>query len=63
MKQYSNKGLSLPINTIVIIAIAVLVLVVVSSFFLQSSGEQMSQIDALKVFSSGCEHYCKGKNR
>ncbi|MBI4018538.1 MAG: hypothetical protein HY368_02925, partial [Candidatus Aenigmarchaeota archaeon] len=47
-------GLELPINAIVIVSIAVLVLVVVSSFFLSGSGKQFSEIEARTAFNREC---------
>ena len=48
-RRYEEKGLSLPIEMLVIIAIAVLVLVVLAAFF---SGSFISQGEQIKMQSS-----------
>jgi len=53
------KGLSLPINMVVIVGIVVLVLVVVGVFFLTSTGGQLSQAEAQQVFAQGCNTFCQ----
>ncbi len=41
-----TKGISLPINIVVIMAVAILVLVVAGTFFISQSSEQFSTLDA-----------------
>jgi len=53
------KGIELPINVIVIVAIVVLVLAVVGVFFFLTSTEQLSRVDAERIFSQGCSEFCK----
>ncbi|MFH0836576.1 MAG: hypothetical protein V1870_00440 [Candidatus Aenigmatarchaeota archaeon] len=53
MKQ---KGISLPIEMMVIIAIAVLVLVVIGAFFIGGAG-RLSTIDDLSAFGQGCQQW------
>ncbi len=53
------KGMALSVNTIVILVIAVIAIVSVSAFFLMSSGGAVSDTDAYRVFSNGCNQYCK----
>ena len=52
------KGISLPINTIVIISIVLLVLLVVAAFFSTNVVDQMSEADALRIWNEGCMKYC-----
>ncbi len=49
-----KKGLSLPINLIVILAIAILVMVVVAAFFVMSTGSTFSGISDQQAWNSGC---------
>ncbi len=53
------KGLAMPMNMIVIIAIAVLAVVAVGAFFMLSSGGTISDTQSYTVFSNGCTQYCK----
>jgi hypothetical protein len=53
------KGISLPINVIVIIGVVVLVLVAVGFFFLTSAGRQITATQAQAIFSDGCSTLCK----
>lgn len=48
------KGMELPVSTMIVVAVAVLVLVVLSSFFLSGSGKQFSQIDMRSRFNQEC---------
>jgi len=48
------KGISLPVETIVIIAIAVLVLVVIAVFFVTGAGRQIVTIEDRNALSNGC---------
>jgi L-asparagine transporter-like permease len=48
------KGLSLPIEMIVIIAVAMLVLVVISAFFMGGVSGPTNQINIENAFSTGC---------
>lgn len=50
----SKKGIALPVEMIVIIAICVLVMVVLAAFFVTGSGNQMSGIQLDSAFSDGC---------
>ena len=52
------KGISLPVNMIVILAIVILLLLVVGSFFMSGMAGSMSQADAIQAFSDGCRNYC-----
>ena len=51
-------GISLPINVIVVIGLAVLVLAAVATFFVSTSGQQMSKVDAERIFQTKCTAYC-----
>ena len=53
------KGISLPMNAIIIVAIAALVLVAFGAFFITNTGGTMSDADAQRVFAGGCVQYCK----
>ncbi|HLD38909.1 MAG TPA: hypothetical protein VJB05_01190 [archaeon] len=53
------KGISLPTNMIIIVAIAALVLVAFGAFFLTSTGGGISDADAQRIFAGGCLQYCK----
>lgn len=48
------KGLSLPINMIVVLAIAVLVLVVVAAFFVSGGGGSIGSINDQSALGQGC---------
>jgi len=50
----NKKGISLPIETIVIIAVVVLVLVVISAFFILNIGKSGSSINDDAAFGQGC---------
>ena len=50
----STKGISLHVETIVIITIAVLVLVVIIAFFVGGAGTQVSRITEQEALSRGC---------
>ncbi|MBI5332748.1 MAG: hypothetical protein HZB65_04190 [Candidatus Aenigmarchaeota archaeon] len=50
------KGISLPIEMMVIIAIAVLVLVVIGAFFIGGAGK-LSTVDDLTAFGQGCQQW------
>ena len=50
----SQKGISLPINMVVILAIAVLVLVVVAAFFVLQLGGSQTTINDQTAWSTGC---------
>ncbi len=52
-----KKGLELPINMLVIIAIAVLILVVVALFFTGFFGEKSGAINLAVAYSNACETY------
>ena len=58
-KKRDLKGISLPLNAIIIIAIALIALAVLGSIFLSSSFGGISQTESQRVFSSGCTRYCK----
>ncbi len=53
------KGISMPMNMMVIVAIAVLAVVAVGAFFMLSSGGTISDTQAYTTFSNGCSQYCK----
>jgi len=48
------KGITLPVNMVVITAIVVLVLVVVVFFFTASSGKGITDVEARKIFFETC---------
>ena len=48
------RGISLPIETIVIVAITVLVLTVIAVFFIAGAGEQTLRINDQQAFGEGC---------
>ena len=52
MKNF--KGISLPIETMVIIAIVILVLVVIVAFFIGGSGQQLNSIGHDAAIGKGC---------
>jgi hypothetical protein len=51
------KGISMPINAVIIIALAAIVLLVIGSFFLSGTGPSMTKIKAREVFENGCPKY------
>lgn len=51
------KGLSLPIETIVIVLVAVLVLVVMAAFFSGWFGQQSIQMQRENALSSACQQF------
>ena len=53
------KGISLPINIIIIVAIAVIALVSLGAFFFSASSGGISQTDAQRIFGTGCARYCQ----
>ena len=53
------KGFSLPLNAIIVIAIAAIALAVLGSIFISSSFGGISQADAQRLFAGGCARYCK----
>lgn len=55
-----SKGLSMPINTIIILALALLVLIVISAFFL--GGMNTDSVNIEKGFSDGCTKLTTAKN-
>jgi len=56
------KGISLPINVIVIIAVTVLVLVSVALFFSTQAVSGMTSTEAQGTFDRGCVSYCSGSS-
>lgn len=54
----SMKGIALPVQTIVIMALAVIVLVGVGAFFATQSTSGISRADAARIFSTGCQTLC-----
>jgi hypothetical protein len=52
------KGISLPINVIIVVAVAALVFAVIGFFFLTSTGGQISRTDAQAIFNDGCLTLC-----
>ncbi|MBI5332749.1 MAG: hypothetical protein HZB65_04195 [Candidatus Aenigmarchaeota archaeon] len=53
MKQ-KMKGMSLPMEVMVIIAVVVLVMVVLVAFFIEGSGKEIDKIDKNAAFGEGC---------
>lgn len=53
----TRKGMSLPVETIVIIAIAVLVMVVLVVFFIGGFGSQMTNISDQNALTTGCTNF------
>lgn len=53
------KGLSLSLNAVIIVAIAMLALTSLGWLLLSGSFGQMSEADAQRVFSTGCARYCE----
>lgn len=49
-----KKGMELPINMIVIIALAVLILVIITAFTTSQVGQGVSSIDVERAFASAC---------
>ena len=49
--------MELPIKLIVIIAVVAMVLVVLSTLFLQSSGQSLSKAEAERIFNTQCINY------
>ena len=56
------KGISLPVNAIVIIAIAILVLAVVAAFFTGVLGGGIATISLEQAFTKGCDSLSRGYN-
>ena len=48
------KGIELPVNAIVIVAVAVLVLVVLAAFFSGMFGPNVSKVSAQSAWDTGC---------
>ena len=48
------KGISLPVEMIVIVAIVVMVMVVLAGFFISGSGKQVNAISDDAAFGKGC---------
>ena len=59
MDENGNKGMSMPVNVIIVVAIAVMALVALGSFFFLASSGSISDTDAQRVFGLGCAQYCK----
>lgn len=53
-----KKGLQLPTNAMVMTIIAVVIITVLLGFVLTNSGQQMSNANAQKIFSIGCNSAC-----
>lgn len=51
----NKKGLSLPINLIVILAIAILVMVVIAAMFVMYTGQAGSSLSDSTAWSQGCQ--------
>lgn len=62
----TNKGISLPVSAVVILGLAVLVLAAVALLFLTTGGQQISKIEAERIFATKCQELCdrfdSGKN-
>ncbi|MBI4018705.1 MAG: hypothetical protein HY364_00440 [Candidatus Aenigmarchaeota archaeon] len=56
------KGVSLPINTIVIVAIAVLVLMVIGGFFAVNVGQGQNSIELNNAISTACATFVNAYN-
>ncbi|MCD6216019.1 MAG: hypothetical protein J7J92_03020 [Candidatus Aenigmarchaeota archaeon] len=52
--MYSAKGISLPVNIVIILLVAIFVLLAVSAFFLSRSSPAMSSMEAQHEFYKGC---------
>ena len=58
-KEFARKkGFSLPISVVIIIVVAALILVYLSTFFLGVTGTHMSRAQAEQVYTSGCMDFC-----
>lgn len=55
------KGMSLPVNALIIIAIAVMALVALGAFFFSVSSGGISDTEAQRLFAVGCARYCKSE--
>ncbi|MFA4819471.1 MAG: hypothetical protein WC613_00765 [Candidatus Aenigmatarchaeota archaeon] len=53
------KGISLPMNMIIVVTIAALVLVAFGAFFITTTGGGVSDAEAQRIFAGGCVQYCK----
>lgn len=53
-----KKGITLPINMIVILIVAVLVVATLVVYFSGVVGVSMSEAEARKLFNDGCLKYC-----
>lgn len=53
------KGISLPINVMIVVAIAVVAIVAIGAFFFSASFGTISDTEAQRVFSTGCARYCQ----
>ena len=57
--ENNEKGVSMPINLIVVIAIAVVVIVALGAFFFSASIGGISDAEAQRLFANGCTRYCQ----
>ncbi len=51
--------MSLPVNALIVIAIAVVALVALGAFFFSASFDGISDAEAQRIFGLGCARYCK----
>jgi hypothetical protein len=56
------KGIELPVNAIVIVAVAILVLAVIAAFFVGALGTNMAGINLEQAFTKGCEALIRAYN-
>ena len=64
---YKKKGVSLPVNVVIIVLIAILVLALVTGFFITTSGESEESIGNADTYSDLCTKfrangYCGNSN-
>lgn len=55
---YGKKGISLPMNVLIVVAIAVVAVVAIGAFFFSASFGTISDTEAQRVFGTGCVRYC-----
>ncbi len=53
-----EKGITLPVNAVVIIVLAALVFGAVALLFTSTGGQQISKADAERIFFAKCQSYC-----
>ena len=55
-----RKGQGLPVNMIVLTALALLVLVVVGAFFISGFGQASSSVNVVNATQADCQNKCQG---